>query len=142
MFKFSEFSLKNLYGVHPLLANCVHEAMDMQVMDFRVVEGVRSKERQKELFDAGKTQTMNSKHLIQSDGYGHAVDLYPYPIDMSKVNKGDAKEIYRFGVLNGMMQSVARRKNIIIVNGADWDRDGETLDHKFFDAPHFQIVLR
>ena len=39
---------------------------------------------------------MNSKHLIQSDGYGHAVDLYPYPIDMNRVNKGDAK---RFSAL-------------------------------------------
>ena len=96
MFKFSERSLKNLYGVHPLLAGCVHDVMDLQVMDFTVVEGVRSKERQKELFDAGKTQTMNSKHLIQSDGYGHAVDLYPYPIDMNRVNKGDAK---RFSAL-------------------------------------------
>ena len=74
---------------------------------------------------------MNSKHLIQSDGYGHAVDLYPYPIDMNRVNKGDAKEIFRFGVLAGLMRSVAERKGIIIVNGADWDGDGQTLDHTF-----------
>ena len=142
LFKFSERSLKNLYGVHPLLAGCVHDVMDLQVMDFMVVEGVRSKERQQELVDAGKSQTMNSKHLIQSDGYGHAVDLYPYPVDIKRVNKGDAKEIFRFGVLAGLMRSVAERKGIIIVNGADWDGDGQTLDHTFFDAPHFQIVVR
>ena len=40
------------------------------------------------------------------------------------------------------MRSVAERKGIIIVNGADWDGDGQTLDHTFFDAPHFQIVVR
>ena len=62
-------------------------------MDFSVREGVRTPETQKEYVAKGVSKTMASKHLIQPDGYGHAVDLYPSPIDMVKVNKGDAREI-------------------------------------------------
>lgn len=142
MYKFSKRSLDNLKGVHPFLVDVVHGAMGMQIMDFTVVEGVRSLERQKTLVAQGKSRTMLSKHLIQSDGYGHAVDLYPYPVDMNLVIKGDMREVFRFGVLSGVMLSVAKKHGIIVVNGADWNGNGQTLDHTFFDAPHFQLVLK
>jgi len=141
MYRFSGRSLENLTGVHPKLVSVVKSCMDMQVMDFSVVEGVRTKERQKQFYDGGKSKTLKSKHLIQSDGYGHAVDLYPYPINMKEVNKGNAKEIARFGVLSGVMLSCAKMHGVEIINGMDWNGDGETLDHNFFDAPHFQIIL-
>jgi peptidoglycan L-alanyl-D-glutamate endopeptidase CwlK len=142
MYKFSQRSLDRLEAVHPRLVSVVHKVMELQVMDFSVVEGVRTYERQKELVDRGVSKTMNSKHLIQDDEYGHAVDLYPYPINMKKVNEGDAREIARFGVLSGLVQAVAKQEGVKIINGMDWDGDGETLDHTFFDAPHFQIMLR
>ncbi len=122
--------------------------MAAQVMDFSVKEGVRTLARQRQLVAEGRSRTMRSKHLVQSDGFGHAVDLYPSPINMSVINSPSAnpglygKEIFRFGVLSGVMLSAARRRGIIVVNGADWDGDGETLDHTFFDAPHFELVLR
>lgn len=141
-FKFSQKSLDNLEGVHPDLVQIVHEVMSLNVIDFSVVEGVRTVERQKQLVAAGKSRTMLSKHLIQNDGFGHAVDLFPYPVDMGKVNKGDAREIVRFGIIAGLMFAIARRHGIIIVSGMDWDGDGQTLDHTFFDAPHFQIVQK
>lgn len=140
-FKFSQFSLDRLEGVHPKLQMIVSEVMAMQVMDFRVVEGVRTLERQKELVAAKKSKTLDSKHLIQPDGFGHAVDLFPYPIDMERVNKGDAREIARFGVLAGLVKAVAFSHNVRVVSGMDWDGDGEVLDHTFFDAPHFQIEV-
>lgn len=141
-YKFSQKSLDKLAGVHPLLVDVVHDVMAMQIMDFSVNEGVRTLERQKQLVAEKKSKTMQSKHLMQNDGYGHAVDLYPSPIDMAAVQRGDEREIYRFGILAGLMLSAAKRRGIIIINGADWDGDGQTLDHTFFDAPHFQIVLR
>ena len=147
MFKFSKKSLDLLQGVHPLLVEVVTEAMAYQVMDFSVNEGVRTLERQKQLVAEGKSRTMLSKHLIQADGYGHAVDLYPSPVNMSLINNPAkspglyGKELYRFGVLSGIMMSAAKKKKAVIVNGADWDGDGETLDHTFFDAPHFQLVI-
>lgn len=139
-FKFSQQSLDKLTGVHPDLVSIIHEVMGLQVIDFSVVEGVRTLERQKKLVAEGKSRTMLSKHLIQNDGYGHAVDLFPSPVDMAKVNKGDAREIVRFGIIAGLMFAIARRRGIILVSGMDWDGDGQTLDHTFFDAPHFQLV--
>lgn len=140
-YRLGSASLKRLDGVHPYLVSVVHGVMDMQVMDFSVIEGVRTLEKQKEYVANGVSKTLNSKHLIQPDGNGHAVDLYPHPINMEKVNKGDAREIVRFGLLAGLMISVAKSKGIIVKWGADWDLDGETLDHSFFDAPHFELVL-
>jgi len=124
-----------------LLVGIVHQALATDIMDFGVHEGVRTLDRQKQLVAAGKSRTMRSKHLIQNDGYGHAVDLYPSPIDMARVNRGDAKEIARFGVLNGIIQTIAKRQGLVIINGMDWDGDGETLDHNFFDAPHYEILF-
>lgn len=138
-FKFSQFSLDRLEGVHPKLVMIVSEVMAMGVMDFRVVEGVRTVSRQKELVAAGKSKTMLSKHLVQRDGFGHAVDLFPYPIDMGKVNKGDFRECGRFAVLAGLVKAVSHSHNVNITWGGDWDGDGETLDHTFMDFPHIQI---
>lgn len=140
MYRLSEQSQARLADVHPNLVSCVHRAMSYQIMDFMVAEGARSLQRQKKLVEDGKSRTMLSKHLIQSDGYAHAVDLYPYPVDMAKVHKGDPREIFRFGVLSGMMLRAAQELKVEIINGADWDGDGQTLDHTFFDAPHFQLL--
>lgn len=138
-YKLSQKSLERLNGVHPSLIFLVNAAIDTQIMDFSVNEGVRSIDRQKELVSKGASKTMKSKHLIQSDGYGHAVDLYPYPIDMDAVNKNSAVEIVRFGVLAGIIKSLAWTHGIEIEWGGDWDSDGQTLDHTLFDAPHFQL---
>jgi peptidoglycan L-alanyl-D-glutamate endopeptidase CwlK len=140
MYKFSKKSLDNLVGVHPDLRDLVQEAMALQIMDFAVNEGLRDLRRQSDLFAAGKSKTMNSKHLKQPDGFGHAVDLYPSPIDMVAVNKGSAKEIIRFGVLYGIIATLAAKNKIKIRWGGDWDGDGQTLDHTFFDAPHIELV--
>lgn len=78
MFKFSQRSLERLEGVHPDLVAVIIEALEHSPIDFGVVEGLRTVERQKVLVDTGMSQTMNSKHLKQPDGWGHAVDLVPY----------------------------------------------------------------
>ena len=140
MYKFSQRSKDRLKGVHPDLVMCVQQAMDKQIMDFSVVEGLRSQERQQDLFNKGFSKTLKSKHLRQSDGFGHAVDLYPYPINMAKVNNNDVREIARFSLLAGVVLSCAYDIGITVVWGGDWDSDGQTLDHSFFDAPHFQLM--
>lgn len=138
-FKFGSTSQARLRGVHPDLVGVCDRALSYGIMDFSVSEGVRTKERQQKLVDDGASQTLNSRHLIQRDGYGHAVDLYPYPINMQAVRKGRYVEIARFGVLAGLMLRAAQELGVGIRWGADWDKDGETLDHSFFDAPHFEL---
>lgn len=129
-FALGKKSLDLLQGVHPDLVKVVQLAMSRQIMDFSVNEGTRTAERQKQLVASGFSQTMESKHLVQSDGYGHAVDLVPYPVNW--------KDTGRFYVLNGIMRSCAAELGIKIRTGADWDGDGEVLDQTFFDLPHYE----
>jgi len=75
MFKFGKRSRKELKGVHPHLVAVVKHALNLSSIDFKVIDGVRTKEEQQELVDRGASKTMNSKHRKQEDGYGHAVDL-------------------------------------------------------------------
>lgn len=131
MYKLSKRSLERLDGVHPDLVYVIKVAIELGIIDFSVIEGLRTLEAQKSYVAKGVSKTLNSKHLIQSDGYGHAVDLYPYPIDMVKVNKGDSKELVKFGVLAGVIKAVAKNAGIDIIWGGDWK--------SFVDMPHFEI---
>lgn len=69
-FKLGLKSLYNLRGVHPDLVKVVKRAIAISEVDFTVIEGVRSKDRQRQLLQHGASQTINSRHLT-----GHAVDL-------------------------------------------------------------------
>ena len=69
-FKLSKRSLRNLEGVDKSLSDLVVLAITMTEVDFVVIEGLRTRERQEKLVASGASMTMNSKHLI-----GHAVDL-------------------------------------------------------------------
>ena len=62
-------SMKNLSGVHPDLVTVVLKAAQGGI-PFVVTEGLRSLDRQEMLVAAGKSRTMNSRHL-----WGLAVDL-------------------------------------------------------------------
>ena len=77
-FKFSKRSLDRLKGVHPKLIEVCKMAIGTTDVDFGVTCGVRSMATQKKLKAAGRSQTLRSKHLKQSDGYSHAVDLVCY----------------------------------------------------------------
>ncbi len=69
-FVLSQKSLKNLEGVHPDLVSVIKHAIEISTIDFTVLEGLRTPERQKQVIELGKSWTKNSRHLT-----GHAVDL-------------------------------------------------------------------
>ena len=73
MAQFDAQSEERLKGVDPELVEVLREALSLGVIKFRIVEGVRTLERQRQLVQQGRSKTLNSKHLIQPDGYGHAV---------------------------------------------------------------------
>lgn len=70
MYKLGTRSLERLQGVHPDLVAVVKLAIQKTEIDFTVLEGLRTKERQVQLVASGASRTMNSRHLT-----GHAVDL-------------------------------------------------------------------
>ncbi len=127
--KFGIQSLENLAGVHPDIVDILHEAI--KYYDFSVLEGVRDFERQKQLYTTGKSQTLRSKHLRQSDGYSHAVDIAPYPVDW--------EDKQRFAYLAGLIMGIAEMKGIELTWGHDWDNDGDFKEHSLKDGPHFQL---
>lgn len=69
-FKLSARSLRTMAGVHPDLERFVWRLIEVTPVDFVVLEGLRTVERQRELVASGASTTMNSRHIT-----GHAVDL-------------------------------------------------------------------
>jgi len=72
-FKLSLRSIDRLEGVDDKLIEVVTTAIKYTKVDFGVIEGLRTIERQQELVDRGASKTMKSKHLE-----GKAVDLVAY----------------------------------------------------------------
>jgi len=69
-FSLSEKSQLKLALVHPDLKEVVKAAIKISTVDFAVLEGIRTLERQRQLVAAGASHTMDSRHL-----HGLAVDL-------------------------------------------------------------------
>ncbi|WP_088155632.1 M15 family metallopeptidase [Achromobacter xylosoxidans] len=124
-FQLSQRSLQRLVGVHPDLVEIVKLAIQRTPVDFTVVEGVRTPERQRELVAKGASQTQNSLHLKQPDGYGHAVDLAPLVGGAIPWNNWQA-----FADLAGVVKACAAELGVSVGWGGDW---------KMRDGPHFQI---
>ena len=130
----SEKSINKLVGLHPQLTFFVVQLMiamnerkkkNLNYTDFSVFEGIRSYERQKELFKNGKTKTLNSFHLK-----GLAVDLLVY-IPTIGVTWDDKKYKNNWDVLLEVAQNVIKENGLSIHNGfKQWG----------WDKPHFQIT--
>lgn len=116
-------SERNLMGVHADLVRVVrkaHEDWTSTGGNFVVTEGVRSMDKQAELYAKGASQTMNSRHLT-----GHAVDL---AVKVGNEVRWDWPLYFRLGAV---MKSCARDLKIPIVWGGDWAT--------FRDGPHYEL---
>lgn len=141
-------SRARLEGVHPKMVAVVEEAMNVMnewaaagvaTTDFMVLEGVRTPERQLELYAQGRTKPgkvvtwvkVSNHFKNKKTGYGHAVDLVPYPVDWNDLKK--------FDLVSRAMFAAADRLNTPIRWGADWDRDGNPRERGETDSPHFEL---
>ena len=132
-FKLGKTSLARLQGVDETLVNVVKRAIEISEVDFTVMEGVRTLERQRELYAQGRTTpgkivtwTMKSKHIE-----GKAVDLVPYPLDWNDIEK--------FNKIKDAMFQAAKELDVNLRWGADWDGDGKYREKGEYDSPHFEI---
>lgn len=114
-------STKNLVGVNADLVKVVKRALELSPVDFTVIEGLRTKERQAELMKQGFTRTLNSRHII-----GEAVDIVPLPVDW--------KNPKPFGLVAEAMKKAADELGVKITWGGDWK--------SFVDLPHYQIEVK
>jgi len=120
--KLSERDMKRLEGVDEKLIQVVKRASEISSYNFMVVEGLRTLETQKKYVAQGKSQTMNSRHLI-----GQAVDLAP--VENGTIDWNNSKG--QFDAVAKAMKQAAKELNVEIEYGGDWK--------SFVDKPHFQI---
>jgi len=85
-----------------------------------LLEATRTAQRQAELVKAGASRTLNSKHLIQVDGFSRAIDIG------ADVQIGPGREIRwdwpLYYKLAEVVRRVAREQQINVVWGGCWDR--------------------
>lgn len=120
-FSLSQKSLDKMQGVDSRLIQVVKRAIEITTVDFKVLEGVRTLERQQELLKQKVTQTLKSKHLE-----GLAVDLGA----LKGADVSWDKPLY-FEIAKAMKQA-SKELNIPIRWGGDFK--------SFFDGPHFELV--
>lgn len=129
-YRFGETSLQRMEGVHPLLRECAERALSYGLIDLTVVPygGLRTLEDQRQLVAKGASQTLNSLHRVQETGFGHAIDLAPYPVDW--------KDTGRFMLMASLMFRAANEMGGAQVVPLEWGGHWP----KFKDYPHFQLT--
>jgi len=127
MYKFSKRSLSAIKELHPKLQAVVNEAI--KTVDFTVLDARRGKIEQERAYRAG-----NSKARFGESAHNYspaiAFDFVTYPLTWNEEKyKPIAKAIL----------AAAKKLNVPIRWGADWDMDGKWSDEKFLDWGHFEL---
>lgn len=146
-FKFGLKSKWRLQGVHPDLVRVAHLAIGRSEVDFAISEGLRSKARQAELYRAGASKTLDSRHLT-----GHAIDV------VALVGGQARWEFDLYQRIAQAFRSAADDAGVVVEWGACWrainghtDLPGLVADYvtrcriagkrPLIDGPHFQIPV-
>ena len=136
-------------GVEPELKEVVYEAIKVTKIDFGVIEGLRTEEKQKQLVESGASQTMKSKHLE-----GRAVDLMAY------IGGRGSWELNVYDEIADAMKEAAIKVDDAVRWGAAWtvtdirewkgtmeEAMNSYIDTRrgqgrrpFIDAPHFELM--
>lgn len=130
-FEIDKASMAKLKGVHPDLVRVLIRASAMSDIPFRVTEGMRTLDRQKQLVAKGMSKTLNSRHLT-----GHAVDLVPL-IDLNDNGKFETNELYAwpsYYKLAPIIKAAAKAERVPLEWGGDWS--------SFKDGPHWQLPFK
>ena len=148
-YKLSTRSQERLMGIEPELKEVVYEAIKVTKIDFGVIEGLRTEEKQKQLVESGASQTMKSKHLE-----GRAVDLMAY------IGGRGSWELNVYDEIADAMKEAAVKVDVAVRWGAAWtvtdirewegnmeDAMNSYIDTRrsqgrrpFIDAPHFELM--
>ena len=144
-YSFTQSSLDKMEKVHPKLVEVMKEAIENSPFDFRITDGARTTEEQFALYQKGRTlpgpkvtncdgKKFKSNHQIKSDGFGHAVDIFPCGVIENGVyRKFTSEEGYdekKLKLIANHILAVAKSKNINIEWGGNW---------KMKDTPHFEL---
>lgn len=135
-----------LAGVHPDLVRVVRNAAEGGAV-FRVEEGLRTVERQRQLVAKGASQTMASRHIT-----GHAVDLLPL------VDGQPTFDWKYYFPLADAFRAAAIAEGVPVIWGGAWGQEmaeyatakagqaayvarvKEAGRKPFLDGPHFELA--
>lgn len=147
---FGKTSLSRLEGVHPKMVLLMKTAILTSPIDFSVDQGVRTRDTQARYYSWGRWVvnpntgpipgnkfgmivtnrdgiTKKSEHQSKQDGYGHAVDIYPY---YGRAIHYD--DVVSLKIIAKHIKSVALKLDIKIRCGIDWKSP--------YDPPHFELA--
>ena len=122
---------ERLETVHPDLAGVIRLAADSTPFDLVVLEGARTKERQKYFVKTKASKTMRSRHIPDKSGYSKAVDVAPM---LDTDGDGDREPSWHwphYDVLAPHVKAAAHKLGIPVEWGGDWKT--------FRDGPHWQL---
>ena len=148
-YKLSTRSREKLIGIDSKLKEVVCLAITYTKIDFGVIEGLRTENRQRALVESGASQTMKSKHLE-----GRAVDLMAY------VDGRGCWELTVYDEVEDAMKRAAIEVDFTVRWGAAWtvtdirewkgtmeeamnsyvDTRRSQGRRPFIDAPHFELM--
>jgi peptidoglycan L-alanyl-D-glutamate endopeptidase CwlK len=149
-FKLSARSIDRLVGVNPNLICVVQRAIELTKVDFAVTEGLRTPERQRELYAKGASQIKEGGTHIE----GRAIDLVAY------IGNRISWELNLYDDIADAMRLAAIEANVGLRWGAAWnipdirkwngsmesammhyiDTRRKQGQRPFIDGPHFELV--
>lgn len=123
-YKFGKTSKSNLSTCCDEIQRVMNRALSYGIIDFSVLEGYRSIERQQNLYREGKSQLdgvtkLSSHNLLPSEG----VDVVPYPLDWD-----DTESFYKLATV---IFKAAAEECVKLTYGGHWE--------SFKDLPHWEI---
>lgn len=121
-FRFSHRSLTALIGVHPDLVRVMTATLDVSPVDFGILEGVRSAEKQHADFLSGASHLdeppqpgkLRGRHLT-----GHAVDFAVWQNGTLSWDEKLVREVA------DAVKTCALHLHVSIIRGADWLHQGD-----------------
>ncbi len=147
---FGKRSLDKLAGVEPRLVLLMKTAILTSPIDFGVDQGVRTADTQARYYSWGRWVvnpntgpiqgnkyglivtnrdgvTVKSEHQPKADGYGYAVDVYPY------YNRSlQTTDVASLKIIIKHIKTVASKLGIKIRCGIDWKKP--------YDPPHIELI--
>lgn len=126
--EWDSISTARLKGVHPDLVRGMFRALQDAPFPFRVIDGLRTVARQRELVRIGASKTMRSRHLT-----GHAVDIVPL-VDLDRDGRLETEELFNWPLINQLapvVKAAFKAEGVPIEWGGDW--------RTFKDGPHWQL---
>jgi peptidoglycan L-alanyl-D-glutamate endopeptidase CwlK len=132
-FRFSQISLQRLAGVDVKLQLLATETIGITPIDFAVTEGLRTEERQAQLYREGKSKCDGINNLSKHQT-GRAIDICPSI--GGRLDYSSGVDLY---FLVGLFYAKARELGIGIRTGALWD--GNSIkNNEFRDGYHIELL--